>query len=269
MLYKYCDTNGFDILVNLRLKASKVNDFNDPFDLAFGMDDTNAFERIKSELEKEPRYMKKWANELTKQGIPHKKNSATAMATVVSKFLIEGQENALRVVEEFFNKKFGITCLSKHPDIIQMWSHYADTHKGIVVGLDENEFVDDSKNLVNVEYKKEMVLLPYTASIPIISKRAREEYERKFREVLGRKERNWYYEQEVRLLASLDEQDPDGNYYVEIPPSSIKELYLGIRATKISEIVAKALKHKAEFKHLKIYRMEKSFKAYKLLPKEI
>ena len=53
MLYKYCDSGGFDILINTRLKMSRVDDFNDPFDLAFNMDDDTALENLN--------FLEKWS----------------------------------------------------------------------------------------------------------------------------------------------------------------------------------------------------------------
>jgi len=138
MLYKYCGTDVFDILINSRLKASRVNDFNDPFDLAFGMDEDTAFERIKSEFNGDPRFIERWLREF----VPVIKSAKKAM-----------------------NENFGITCFSKRYDIFQMWSHYADNHRGIVVGLNESKFVDDTSKLVEVGYSEDMVMLPYSVVI--------------------------------------------------------------------------------------------------------
>jgi len=268
MLYKYCRPDGFDILLHSRLKASRVNDFNDPFDLAFGMDNNKASKRIKSEFKKDPTLIEKWSEKFALENIPYNKNSKREMLQNVYEYLTSRREIVIENIRKEMNEKYGITCLSKHPDIIQMWSHYAESHKGIVVGLDGNEFVGNPLKLVEVKYHETMFLFPYTASIPM-SKRIQKEYEEGFIDVLGRKEKKWSYEEEVRLLAGLEEQDSDGNYYVEIPPSSIKELYLGLRAPETSEIIAKALKQREGFRHLKIFKMEKSFKSYKLKRKKI
>ncbi len=233
LYYKYCNSDGFDILLNSRLKTTRASEFNDPFDLAFGID----FEETGSE-KIEPGLTKKW--------------------------ILESIEKTM----DSLNEKFGIACFSRCPDIIQMWSHYAENHRGIVIGLEEDEFVGDRAKLVEVKYRKDMVMLPYTASIPM-SKQVEKEYEKRFRIVMGRKESGWSYEEEVRIYAELKEQDKDGNYYVEIPPSSIREIYLGLRSPETSEIIARALKQKKEFRHLKIFKMEKSTREYKLIPRLI
>ena len=224
MLYKYCNSDGFDILDYSRLKITRASEFNDPFDLTFGID----FEESGSEK--------------NEQGL-------------TKKWILESIERTMNSL----NKKFGIACFSRRPDIIQMWSHYAENHRGIVIGLEENEIIEDRSYLVEVRYSKAMLLFPLRASI--------EDYEKGFKDVLGRKESGWCYEEEVRIYAELKEQDKDGNYYVEIPPSSIREIYLGLRSPETS--IAKALKKKKEFRHLKIFKMEKSTKEYKLIPRLI
>jgi hypothetical protein len=59
--------------------------------------------------------------------------------------------------------------------------------------------------------------------------------------VLRRKETKWDYEQEYRLYVDLDEKDSDGNYYLDIPPSSIREIYIGLRSNEMATIVAHKL----------------------------
>ena len=51
MLYKYCTTGGFDILLNSRLKAARIEDFNDPFELVFGVNKDNALDTIRKEYD--------------------------------------------------------------------------------------------------------------------------------------------------------------------------------------------------------------------------
>ncbi len=194
-------------------------------------------------------------------------NSINQMAKVIAQFLIEGKESAIQKVREEMNKRWGITCFSKKPNIIQMWSHYADKHKGIVIGLEEGEITGDVPT-ITVEYHNEKILFPYTASIPI-SPEIEKEYEEKFLKVMGRKERNWCYEREVRIYGGLDEAASDRNFYIDIPSHSIKKLYLGLNSTEDTLEKAKKMKRRRKYNHLKIFRMKRSQKAYKLIPNEI
>ena len=56
----------------------------------------------------------------------------------------------------------GVVCLSEAMNVIQMWAHYTENHKGIVVGIEESEFVSDRQAIVPVSYRDEMVLFPIT-----------------------------------------------------------------------------------------------------------
>ncbi len=161
----------------------------------------------------------------------------------------------------------GIVCLSESPNVIQMWAHYADNHRGIVIALDENPFVKDREELVKVCCQNEMVLLPVPTRSDIPEKR--KQHEKLIKDVLSRKESNWGYEKEVRLYAKLNEKDKDGHYYFNIPPSSITEIYLGLRSPETTEIIAKSIKQRKEYNHLRIYKMDRHESAFKLVPKEL
>ena len=133
------------------------------------------------------------------------------------------------------------------------------------MGIDENQIVNDKEILITVCYRDNMVLFPVTGVIDNFDKNII----KYFREVLGRNEIKWSYEKEIRLYVSLDEKDQDGNYYIEIPASSIREIYLGLRSSEDTRLLAKSIKQKDEYKHLKIFEMVRHESAYKLIPHEI
>jgi len=248
MLYKYCTTEGFDILLQSRLRATAIEKFNDPFELIFGVDEWAALEIISREFEEDSALAEVWNHILDEERIQFDKNSIEDLVEKVTLFQIRDFGKVAKEIKQHWNKNMGIICLSESADIIQMWAHYTDNHEGIVIGLDENYLVKDKMALVKVCYRDEMVLLPVTASPDKI-----EQYEKYFDEVIRRKENNWKYEKEVRLYANFDDKDTDGNYYVNIPPSSITEIYLGLRSYETTEIIAKSIKQRKEYNHLRIY----------------
>lgn len=264
MLYKYCKTDGFDILLKARLLASRLENINDPFELVFGVDRDDASESIRKELEEDQNLTRAWFHILDEQKISYDKNYLDDIVDKLTQFQIADFERAAQKIWMLWKENMGIVCLSKSADIIQMWAHYTDNHKGIVVGLDENEFIQDKMQLVKVCYQDDMALLPVTA-VPEKAK----QYEKYFADVIRRKERMWLYEKEVRLYLDLEEKNTNGNYYVNIPPASITELYLGLRAEETTEIIAKSIKERKEYAHLKIYRMEKHEKVFKLLARKL
>ena len=246
-----------------RLKVSRIENFNDPFELVFGVDEKNVFDNIRKEYESNKEIIHIWQSLLDGQNIEYDKNSIEDITEKVTQFQIKDLKKSIESVRINWNEKMGIVCLSESPDIIQMWAHYTDNHRGIVIALDE-KFVEDKMALVNVCYQDEMVLLPVTA-IPEKLK----QYEECIDDVIRRKESNWSYEKEVRLYANLNEKEKDGYYYFNIPQSSITEIYLGLRSPETAEIIAKSIKQRKEYHHLRIYKMDRHESTFKLVPREL
>ena len=264
MLYKYCTADGFDILLQSRLKAARIEDFNDPFELVFGVDQDTALENIKREFEENPELTRAWLRLLDDQKIQYYKSSPEDIAEKATLFQIRDFGRVANEIRKNWNEKMGIVCLSESPDVIQMWAHYAENHKGIVLGIEESDFMEDKSALVEVNYRHEMVCLPITATPEKLN-----QYDKYILDVIRRKESNWIYEKEIRLYVNLDEKDSDGNYYFKIPASSIKEIYLGLRSHETAELIAKSIKQRDEYNHLRIYKMGRHESAYKLKPQEI
>jgi hypothetical protein len=243
--------------MNSRLKISHFTEFTDPFELKFGIDEHTATNNIHKEYGKNRNIIKKWENNLEEDSIAYDKNSPQDIINKFTELQIADFKN---VVANVLRKlKMGIICLSESPNIIQMWAHYADNHTRIVIGLDENEFVNDKEALIKVRYRDDMVLFPVTGIIEKFNK-----YVIKYiPEVISRKESNWSYEKEIRLYAMRKQQNADGIYYYKIPSSSIKELYLGLNSDKNIQLRAESLKQREEYKHLKIYKMTNHESAFK------
>lgn len=265
MLYIYCKTDGFDILKNCRLRLNKFEDFNDPFELVFGIDEDTASSNIEREHEETPNIINAWAQTLDDQNISYDKTSTEDILHNFITFQIEDFKRVIKILWEEWNEKMGIVCFSESPDVIQMWAHYTENHKGIVIGMEESEFVKDKEALVTVCYRDNMVLFPVTGIPESLDHHAR----KYIPEVIGRKESNWSYEKEIRIYIELDEKNIDGNYYFKIPASSIKEIYLGLRSVETTKLIADCIKQRDEYKHLKIFKMMKHKSAYKLVAEEI
>ncbi len=264
MLYKYCDTKGFGILLKSRFRLRKFDDFNDPFELLFGIDVDCGLSNIKREYKENSNIINDWIRRLDNQGIKYSKNSEEDILDKFNKLNISDFLKIPDILKEHWKETIGIVCLSESMDNIQMWAHYTENHTGIVVGIEESEFVKDKESIIRVCYRDKMVLLPIT-----IYKEDFDQNILNLREVLSRKETMWSYEKEIRLYVNLDEKDIDGHYYIDIPASSIKETYLGLRSPEDTRLLAKCIKQKDEYEHLKIYEMVRHESAYKLLPKEI
>ena len=125
------------------------------------------------------------------------------------------------------NLAIGILCLSKNDSSKLMWSHYAEGCLGAVVQFDgTHEFFSGHFEMKYSEHRPKVDITSYTDSeepIPIAE--------------LCVKAKEWEYEQEVRVVRSLDNcrrVDADNGfpiYVMDVPRECIKSVILGERMT--------------------------------------
>lgn len=261
MLYKYCNPKGIDILLNRRLKASKIQDLNDPFELVFGIDGETSFQKLTEEYKANPKIIRFWKKVLRSEEISFNQNNVMGIIEKFADFQTSDLNRVAREIHQDFQASMGIVCLTEQPAVIQMWAHYTENHTGIVVGVDEALFVKNPEALVKVQYREDMILLPVTGDARKFSG-----YKAHFLGLLGRKEKLWAYENEVRLYLRFKNKNEDGNYYSAIPPEAIREVYLGINSSDTLLQEVKDLSLNSDMNHLKIFKMTKHKTKYKLNP---
>jgi hypothetical protein len=96
-----------------------------------------------------------------------------------------------------------------------MWSHYASSHKGFCVGLDENQLaaLPEVQGHGPVDYQHEAPAFRFF----------HDDQTEFFRKAFTYKSKAWAYEQEYRILF-------ERSGLVAIPHSAIREVILGCRA---------------------------------------
>ena len=172
LVYKYIDFSGAVALLSDKcFKFSHSQDFNDPFDLYDELIDFKKFEPLRFD-------------NLTRE---QKRN--------IKKTPLKRLEEKLKIEWKKHRINFGISCFSKTYDNILMWSHYADKHQGVCIGLevDANKLLDDDFITFAVEYEDTFVPVPYF-----------DKDEKKRADVIMRylstKASFWDYEQEIRIV---------------------------------------------------------------------
>lgn len=92
--------------------------------------------------------------------------------------------------------EYNICSLSETKDSLLMWSHYANSCRGIVIGVNVNDsyFKDNSINKIN--YNETLISLPFENAL--------EYYNDKVKTILNSKLADWKYEKEVRVLTKKD-----------------------------------------------------------------
>ncbi|WED28124.1 DUF2971 domain-containing protein [Vibrio sp. DW001] len=241
MLYKYTAPDGIISLKNKSFKITPPNQFNDPYEFIPRISNGTDHEEMKKYLLDEENlvefYEEVIEQELFKGTYEEFKddivNSADRfVSTIVDNTMDKDtQWQSAQDFLEIISQIVGVFCLTKCPSNILMWSHYASSHTGIVIGIEEgSQFLDNSDGVHRVEYTNERPELDLSwldgskniAEFGI--------------EVLRKKFSCWAYEEEVRAVFSLaDSKAFDTDYGTiflrEFDPNSIQEVILGCRCS--------------------------------------
>lgn len=139
----------------------------------------------------------------------------------------EDQRRAYLHLMEDRCKVWRMTCASKDYSSPITWAHYADSHRGICLGIEVEEDV-----ALNVVYLGEKKLVDMR-EVAVLDDHA---LDQQMTEFFGAKASGWSYENEARVLGDIDAlheeggrhyfslNQPDGNFRV-------KEVILGIHST--------------------------------------
>ncbi len=127
-----------------------------------------------------------------------------------------------------------VLCASTQRDSEDMWSGYAENHKGIVLRVEPNVAKDSIfQSFRPVEYREKRPPL-YDDTLDFIADSLFGDQEAKKRAILEKivytKTLHWQHEAEYRLAIPLREGEPPwnvGKYH----PEEITELYLGLAMT--------------------------------------
>lgn len=127
------------------------------------------------------------------------------------------------------HRKAGVLCFSRSWRNPVLWSHYGDKHRGICLGFD----VDD-KVAMPVTYATDLLRLKLDKA------QLHEPFSRQVaNQLLTTKFRDWAYEEEVRILASLAKARRIGGlyFYPFAPNLVLREVILGARCdTSIDKV---------------------------------
>lgn len=187
---------------------------------------TNPFDKFKEEVINEVE------TELSKLGTSIDKEILIRFMKIRPQYT----EYLFRMLPIEIGQSTGVLCLSSKPDNILMWSHYADSHLGVVLTINvKNHFFSNVRNIsyerkrpsidINYDYKSEKDQLEYGKNI------------------FFTKSEDWSYESEFRDIKLLstglhsDQKDRLGLPIVlfDFPQEIIKGLIFGSRLTKDSK----------------------------------
>lgn len=266
-LYQYNGEHGKLVLQNLQLKVTPPNEFNDPFEMspivkcadpkayAVGMAkkallDPSFFDHHRTTFPD----CATFTEFQTKYGhlLPHMvKTCVTAVPDLDSQL----QEEVL----DTLSRSTGVVCMTRNPNNLLMWAHYAAQHKGILIEFDEGNPLLDCPDLFDVEYSVDRASYDPTGN-----------HAKDVETFAKRKSAEWDYEAEVRLIVQLDHTikhtRPDGSimYLLAIPPELVVSVTFGIRTSDALKKEINATLADAKFGHARIFQAIRSKMEFKL-----
>lgn len=263
-VYKYLKADRTDVIGSLLIRFSQPATLNDPYECApvVKVDPKSFVERIIQGEITDVRSNLVLSNKEKKIKVRELENSRKI---VLKRYRDEPDrlDGHLRDwMHGQINRDIGILSLSKRWDSSVMWAHYTSDHSGFVVGFDEthpffSRQVDDPQDLGalrNVSYAKERVNIEWPhdhADEPFL---------------LFRKNTDWSYEEEVRLVRGLEkhsavakrpnEQDA---YLFKIPPAAIVSVIIGVNAKKdLRDKLNLHLSKNSELFHVRLFETKLS-----------
>lgn len=137
-IYKFVpfSINALKLLIKGEIYLGFPYNLNDPFEGEFLLED---FEIIPDEnfiIELYTEVFKTSNSELERKLARIKMNPLYHLKKDVSEYL-----------KKLLKTEYGVSCFTKNPHNILMWSHYADSHKGLCLGFDRKILLDSLNKL--------------------------------------------------------------------------------------------------------------------------
>ncbi|MEZ7188538.1 DUF2971 domain-containing protein [Pseudoalteromonas sp. DY56-GL22] len=196
VLYKYRTIEQLEmILSNNSFWFAPPNTFNDPFDCSLSEVNSYKLEDARTHF--------------LSLGMTEKQvNDSIEM---FRKDPSELQELVNKVKDKTINDK-GVLSLSSCYDDILMWSHYADYHRGAVIGLEVRKDLEFFIMPIKIDYRDTYEVLNYL-----------KDPSKALTDTLKVKSTEWSYEKEIRIYKN-------GSGLYTVNPKAIKEIRFGVNS---------------------------------------
>lgn len=261
ILYKYCPPERLDALESGLFRFTQPAAMNDPFDvspfLLLGSEEfirEQVTRRVLDEYHNEgeptlelfrgrPEYelFKGWAEE-----------EMQAQIELEVKLWMRRIQESQGHLRAAVSEQIGVFCLTEDPNHILMWSHYAESHRGFVVGFDTSHGFFSQRAAEAPQFGLQPV--QYANTRPGFSPDLDPS-----RDPMFVKSTAWIYEHEwriVRPLAQADrrmKQKPFDICLFRIPPGAIKSVILGCNSTRNDQgRVLSLVERKKDFSHMEV-----------------
>jgi hypothetical protein len=253
VLYKYCDQLGaVKILGSLELKLPYISEVNDPLECLPVLDEGTISAMKKQCIQR----FKREGKILSSDGEQIlEKKWQTGEVSNLRKELIKRIDD--------MKQKSCLLSVSQEARSTIMWAHYAEKHKGGVIGFDFGYYF---RNMEPVRYSTQR------PKLNIWDDYLSEGFQKKYFKTLITKSSEWLYEKEFRNL--LDDSDlmsfeKDGlvclkdfngkkTWFLRLNPESIREVVFGLYTEDGLKSVVRKLLERPELQHVKLRQTKES-----------
>jgi hypothetical protein len=262
VLYKYCNQKGIaKILELLELKLPYISEVNDPLEclpVFYCPDDKSAMKE-------------QWLRTFSRNNISPPVNWEQILNEHYKKGEIQKElvESSLKC-QKNMNKKSCLLSVSKTARNTVMWAHYADKHKGAIIGIDFDKVFFEIKRVIcglklnQVEYSeqrpKKNILTdfmepPHALLKTTLTKSIEWEYEREIRTVFLV---DTLENLQKHGLASLKDFNSRKTWFLRLNPESIREIIFGLYTKESLKLAIRKLIERAELQHIQLYQAKES-----------
>jgi hypothetical protein len=248
-VYKYTSyKNGLKILQNLEVRFSQQKVFNDPFDMSPSFD--IASKKDLEALPDSPNGMKYLTPEFIEQWLSYLIPTINQQELIHPNQISSIHNNDVAV--NYYNEHFAAFCLTECPRNLLMWSHYADTHAGLVLQFDKTHaFFTECEQPLNL-FKP----ITYSEDRPVLSLSSIKSLETFFI-----KSPEWQYDKEWRLIKQIDPSMPTSNvnrnnslHLFPIPNKLITGIVIGVNMPQVlQDKIIETIQTNNNLKHINIH----------------
>jgi len=276
-LYKYLPPSRFDVIRDCTIRFTQYGDFNDPFELNPNINKIAEEDEIKKLVDRD--FVKLIEEEYSKNPI---------MSAFISKEsfiqLAEGKRESVKksvlgmerqivgmlpmMLQKAANSLLGALSLSEVFNLELMWSHYANEHRGYVIGFDsEHHFFD--QRITGDDELRHLRKIEYRERPPVINL-----MNTSGAELFFVKSKKWEYEFEWRMLMPLSdslpmiEKQPFPVHLFDFPIESVSELILGARMSEQDKSIIQEIMNDRSCAHIKLYQAELDNTSYEIVIKQ-
>lgn len=277
ILYKYLPPTRIHTIQKCLIRFTQYGDFNDPFELNPNIDKLAEESEIRALVSRnfvkivEEEYDK---NPIISAFISKEDfiNLALTKEESVKKAVVGFEPTFVKLLpgmlQKTANALLGAVSLSEICNHELMWSHYAEEHKGYVVGFDSSHPFFNQKRSPDDELRH-IRKIEYRDKPPVINLTKTNASELFFVKSL-----NWEYEAEWRMILPLSDsvevidKKPYAIHLVKFPPTAVKRIILGARISDENVSIVRSVVAEREFSHIEIYRAQLDSSSYGILIKK-